>query len=133
MAASFSAGGNGRSCGVPVLREAARKLVAAFRRDRLASSALEFALTLPLLLAITGGLVDFGLLWRARGEVALATNAGAERAQMAGAGIAGLPFFSCTLPPAPPPKNTHARGRRPALTMPAARLPGRAAADRRTL
>ncbi len=86
MAASFSAGGNGRSCGVPVLREAARKLVAAFRRDRLASSALEFALTLPLLLAITGGLVDFGLLWRARGEVALATNAGAESAQVAGAG-----------------------------------------------
>lgn len=85
MAAGFSASGNDRCWGVPVLREAGLKLAAAFRRDRLASSALEFALTLPLLLAITGGLVDIGLLWHARGEVALAINAGAESAQVAGA------------------------------------------------
>jgi len=56
----------------------------AWRRDRRGALALEFALALPLLLAFLGGLTDLGLIWRARGRLAEAVNAGAQYAVMTG-------------------------------------------------
>jgi Flp pilus assembly protein TadG len=54
------------------------------RRSRNGTAALEFALCLPLLLMLTGGIADFGLLWDARGHLATAVNAGTEEALLAG-------------------------------------------------
>jgi Flp pilus assembly protein TadG len=54
------------------------------RRDRRGISALEFALCLPVLLALTGGVADYGLLWDARGDVTAAVNAGVQDALLAG-------------------------------------------------
>lgn len=55
------------------------------RRDRKGVSALEFALCLPVLLMLAGGLADYGLLWDARADLSTAVNAGAEDAMLAGA------------------------------------------------
>ena len=54
------------------------------RTDRRGTAALEFALALPLLLAMMGGLADIGLLWRARGRLVVAVDAGAQYAVLAG-------------------------------------------------
>jgi len=54
------------------------------RRDRRGAAALEFALALPIVLAMLGGLADIGLLWRARGQLIVAVDAGAQSAVLAG-------------------------------------------------
>jgi Flp pilus assembly protein TadG len=58
------------------------------RGDRRGVSAVEFALALPVLLVLMGGLTDLGLLWRARGRLAAAVNAGAQYAMLAGTRVA---------------------------------------------
>jgi len=55
-----------------------------WRRDRRGASAIEFALALPLLLAFLGGMTDLGLIWRARGRLAEAVDAGGQYAVMTG-------------------------------------------------
>ena len=58
-----------------------------WRRDRRGASAIEFALALPLLLAFLGGMTDLGLIWRARGRLAEAVDAGSQYAVMTGPAV----------------------------------------------
>jgi Flp pilus assembly protein TadG len=54
------------------------------RRDRRGIAALEFALALPVLLLVMGTLIDVGLIWRARGKLAVAVEAGEQYAVLTG-------------------------------------------------
>ncbi len=56
-------------------------------RERRGISALEFAVTVPVLLAVSFWLVDLGLLEQARDNVTLAVNAGAQYAELAGKSV----------------------------------------------
>jgi Flp pilus assembly protein TadG len=58
-----------------------------WRQDRRGASAIEFALALPLLLAFLGGMADLGLIWRARGRLAEAVDAGCQYAVMTGSTV----------------------------------------------
>ncbi len=53
-------------------------------QDRRGVSALEFGISLPILLAVLGGMTDLGLLERARGQLAEAVDAGGQYAVMTG-------------------------------------------------
>ncbi len=56
-------------------------------RDRRGVSALEFALTVPVLIALTGFLADVGLLEQTRDSLTAAVNAGAQYAALAGTSV----------------------------------------------
>jgi Flp pilus assembly protein TadG len=54
------------------------------RRDRRGAAAVEFALALPILVAVLGGMTDLGLIERARGQLAEAVDAGGQYAVLTG-------------------------------------------------
>jgi Flp pilus assembly protein TadG len=68
-----------------VARRAATRAVRGFGCNRRGISAVEFALTLPALLIIVGGIADVGLMCRQGAQLAAAMHAGSYYAILAGA------------------------------------------------
>jgi len=64
------------------------------RRDRRGIAALEFALALPVLLLVMGTLIDVGLIWRARGKLAVAVEAGEQYAVLTGTSFSNQSGFA---------------------------------------
>jgi Flp pilus assembly protein TadG len=82
------------------------KPTAPLRSDRRGASALEFALAAPILLFLMGGLTDVGMLWRTRGKLAVAVDAGAQCAVLestnaTSANVQAAVLAATTLTPAP--------------------------------
>ena len=82
------------------------KPTAPLRGDRRGASALEFALAAPILLILMGGLTDVGMLWRTRGKLAVAVDAGAQCAVLestnaTSANVKAAVLAATTLTPTP--------------------------------
>lgn len=66
------------------MRSATGLFCARLLRDDRGISALEFAIVVPLLVLLAGGVTDLGLMLRDRGELSVALNAGTRAALLLG-------------------------------------------------
>ncbi len=83
------------------------------KRTQLGAAAVEFALILPVMMLVIGGIVDFGRAYFTQIQLTNAAREGARAAIVGGDGVArataaagGLTNFSAIVPPPPCTPNT---------------------------